>query len=54
MIINGKEVELVKIERTQGPYIMLENDKSDKGHGKGLHILRFTQEQPLIKIGRGH
>ena len=33
---------------------MLESHNADKGHGKGLHILKFTKASPVVKIGRGH
>jgi hypothetical protein len=54
MMVNGEEKDLVKIERPEEPYIMLESHNADKGHGKGLHILKFTKNTSDIKIGRGH
>ncbi len=54
MLVNGEEMDLVNIERPEEPYIMLESLNADKGHGKGLHILKYTKNIKDIKIGRGH
>ena len=47
-------MDLVIVERPEEPYIILESHNAEKGHGKGLHILKYTKNINEIKIGRGH
>ena len=45
MKVNDVDMDVVELKRPEGcPYLILESNNADKGHGKGLHILCFNEE----------
>lgn len=51
MKIKGKLIDLIDIERPQGPYLILEGITNN--FSKSFHVLGM-RDRSYLKIGRGH
>ena len=49
----GRDTDLFKVEKPQGPYIVLEAIASDRNNNRGIHIISVTNKNS-VKLGRGH
>lgn len=50
-IVRGKKIDLIQIEKPEGPYLILES--ITKTCSKSFHVLGMKYRN-LLKIGRGH
>lgn len=51
VFVNDKKINLIDIERPEGPYIILENVSNNSS--RAIHVLGMSNKD-IVKIGRGH
>ena len=54
MKCNGKNFNLVKYEKPQGDYMVLESLSQEKNTSRIIHIIRPSATKTVFKLGRGH
>ena len=51
--LDGKDSEVLRIEKPKSPFLVLEGVGNDKNSNKGVHIIGVTGSN-VVTLGRGH
>ena len=54
MKAEGRNFNLVKYEKPEGNYMVLESLSQEKNNSRIIHIIRPAPQKSVFKLGRGH
>mmetsp|Transcript_26638 Transcript_26638/g.35641 ORF Transcript_26638/g.35641 Transcript_26638/m.35641 type:complete len:97 (+) Transcript_26638:1471-1761(+) len=54
MKANGRNYSLVKYDKPEGNYMVLESLSQEKNNSRIIHIIRPSAQKDVFKLGRGH
>jgi len=54
MKANGRNYNLVKYDKPEGNYMVLESLSQEKNNSRIIHIIRPSAQKNVFKLGRGH
>lgn len=54
MKAHGKNYNLVKYDKPEGNYMVLESLSQEKNNSRIIHIIRPNEQKDVFKLGRGH